>query len=407
MKRIFLLCAALCFAAVSHAQKWEGLADTPPMGWSSWNKFACNVDEGMIREIADALVASGLADAGYVYINIDDCWHAAERDADGFPQCDPERFPSGMKALADYVHAKGLKLGIYSDAGCKTCALRFGSLGHEYQDALQYARWGIDYLKYDWCNSENINPVGAYTLMRDALRAAGRPILFSICEWGTNKPWEWAQEVGHLWRTTGDIGLAFSDPADFKVDWRPRTVLENLDSNAGLRRHAGPGHWNDPDMLEVGNGMPVNQDRAHFTMWCMMAAPLILGNDVRTMSDETAAILLDREVIAIDQDSLGVQGLRYETDNGLEVWFKPLAGGDWAFCLLNRTLEPRRYLIDWQRFNFTDVEVSQRSTDFDKIVYEGRDLWFGGKPFRTNRVREVVVPAEDVVLYRLTPVKKK
>ena len=166
MKRLLLFCAALCCAATSSAQKWEGLADTPPMGWSTWNKFGCNVDERMVREMADALVESGLAEAGYVYLNIDDCWHASERDADGFPQCDPERFPSGMKALADYVHSKGLKLGIYSDAGRRTCAGRFGSFGHEYQDALQYARWGIDYLKYDWCNTENINPVGAYTLRR-------------------------------------------------------------------------------------------------------------------------------------------------------------------------------------------------------------------------------------------------
>lgn len=406
MKRFLFLCAALCCAAISHAQKWEGLAETPPMGWSSWNKFGRNVDERMIRETADAMVASGLADAGYVYINIDDCWHAPDRDADGFPQCDPEHFPGGMKALADYIHARGLKLGIYSDAGHKTCAGRFGSLGHEYQDALQYARWGIDYLKYDWCHNENINPVGAYTLMRDALRAAGRPILFSMCEWGSNKPWEWASEVGHMWRSTGDIGAVFAGPIEAEPGaWKPRTVLENLDSNAGLRRYAGPGHWNDPDMLEVGNGMSVNQDRAHFTMWCMMAAPLILGNDLRAMPQETAAILLNKEAIAIDQDPLGVQGLRYETDNGLEIWFKPLAGGDWAFCLFNRTQEPRRYLIDWRRFCFTDVEVSQRSTDFDKVVYQGRDLWSGGKPFRTNRVREVLVPAEDVVLYRLTPVK--
>ena len=407
MKRLLLFCAALCCAATSSAQKWEGLADTPPMGWSTWNKFGCNVDERMVREMADALVESGLAEAGYVYLNIDDCWHASERDADGFPQCDPERFPSGMKALADYVHSKGLKLGIYSDAGRRTCAGRFGSFGHEYQDALQYARWGIDYLKYDWCNTENINPVGAYTLMRDALRAAGRPILFSMCEWGTSKPWTWAREVGHMWRTTGDIGLSFSDPAVFTGDWKPRTVMQNFDDNAGLRRYAGPGHWNDPDMLEVGNGMSVNQDRAHFTMWCMMAAPLILGNDIRAMSDETAAIVTDRDVIAIDQDPLGVQGLRYATDNGLEIWFKPLAGGEWAFCLFNRTHEARPYTIDWQLFSFTDTEVSQCSTAFDRIVYEGRDLWNGGRSFHTDCKREVVVPAEDVVLYRLRPVVKR
>ena len=404
---LILLCAALVGAATAPAQKWEGVADTPPMGWNSWNKFGCNIDERMIREMADAMVDSGLAEAGYVYINLDDCWHAPERDADGFPQCDTTRFPSGMKALADYVHAKGLKLGIYSDAGWTTCAGRFGSLGHEYQDALQYARWGIDYLKYDWCNTADINPKGAYTLMREALRAAGRPILFSICEWGSNKPWEWAPEIGHMWRTTGDIGLSFSDPEVFTGAWKPRTVLQNVDTNAPLRRYAGPGHWNDPDMLEVGNGMTVNQDRAHFTLWCMMAAPLILGNDLRTMTDETAAILTDREVIAIDQDPLGVQGLRYATDNGIEIWFKPLVDGEWAFCLFNRTHEERTYEIDWQLYCFTDTEVSQRSTAFDRIVYEGRDLWNGGKSFRTDRPRSVVIPAEDVVLYRLKPVAER
>ena len=180
MKKLLLLGTCVCLWTVVSAQKWEGVADTPPMGWNSWNKFACDINEELIREIADAMVDSGLADAGYLYINLDDCWHAPERDADGFPQCDTTRFPSGMKALADYVHAKGLKIGIYSDAGRKTCGGRFGSFGHEYQDALQYARWGFDYLKYDWCESDNINPVGAYTLMRDALRAAGRPILFSM-----------------------------------------------------------------------------------------------------------------------------------------------------------------------------------------------------------------------------------
>lgn len=405
MKKLLLL-LALFAAASASAQKWEGLAATPPMGWNSWNKFACEINEELIRGVADAMVDSGLADAGYLYINLDDCWHASERDADGFPQCDSTRFPSGMKALADYIHAKGLKIGIYSDAGRRTCGGRFGSLGHEYQDALQYARWGIDYLKYDWCDTENINPQGAYTLMRDALRAAGHPILFSMCEWGHSKPWEWAAEVGHMWRSTGDIALSFSEQV-VNGTWEANSVLRCIDLNAPLRRYAAPGHWNDPDMLEVGNGLTQNQDRAHFTMWCMMASPLILGNDIRAMSEETARIVLDPDLIAIDQDSLGVQGLRYAADDGLEYWFKPLSGGDWAVCLFNRTQEPRSCTLDWQRFNFTDEEVSQRSTSFDTLVYDVRDLWNGGKTFRTDRPREVVVPAEDVLLYRLTPSAKQ
>lgn len=402
MKQFVFLVATLLTALNVSAQKWENLADTPPMGWNSWNKFACNINEELIREVADAMVESGLADAGYIYINLDDCWHAAERDENGFPQCDKERFPSGMKALTDYVHSKGLKIGIYSDAGRRTCGGRFGSWGHEYQDALQYARWGFDYLKYDWCETENINPVGAYTLMRDALRAAGRPILFSMCEWGSNKPWEWAADVGHMWRTTGDIGLSF-DKQIVHDTWEQNSVLRCIDINAPLRRYAGPGHWNDPDMLEVGNGLTANQDRAHFTMWCMMAAPLILGNDIRSMSEETAAIILDEEVIAIDQDPLGVQGLRYAVEGDLEIWFKPLVDGDWAMCLFNRGKQDIDYLIDWQKFNFTDEEVSQRSTSFDTIIYEGRNLWLGGKSFTTKKSRSVTVPAEDVILYRLTP----
>ena len=228
--------------------------------------------EGIVRETADAMVATGMRDAGYRYVIIDDCWQG-ERDADGFIQPDPERFPSGMKALADYVHAKGLKLGLYSDAGWTTCGDRPGSRGHEYQDALSYARWGIDYLKYDWCDTDGLNAEGAYQTMRDALEAAGRPIVFGICEWGDNQPWEWGKTIGHLWRTTGDIAPCFDCEVDHG-DWSSWGVLRILDMQEGLRAHAGPGHWNDPDMLEVGNGMSEAEDRAHFSMWAMLAAPL-------------------------------------------------------------------------------------------------------------------------------------
>ena len=261
---VAVLAALLCIPFGVKAQKFEGLADTPPMGWNSWNKFACDINEAIIRGIADAMVETGLRDAGYIYLNLDDCWHG-ERDSLGFIQADPVKFPSGIRALADYVHSKGLKLGIYSDAGRKTCGGRPGSFGHEYQDALQYAKWGIDYLKYDWCESEDINPVGAYNLMRDALRAAGRPVYFSMCEWGHSKPWEWASETGHSWRTTGDIYNCF-DCVDEHPGWKAFGVLQILDMQNGLRKYAGPGHWNDPDMLEVGNGQTVSEDRAHFSM---------------------------------------------------------------------------------------------------------------------------------------------
>ena len=236
----YLLAAVLTAFSItaSFAQKFEGLAQTPPMGWNSWNKFACNIDENIIKGVADAMVETGLRDAGYVYLNLDDCWHG-ERDSLGFIQADPVKFPSGIKALADYVHSKGLKIGIYSDAGRKTCGGRPGSFGHEYQDALQYAKWGIDYLKYDWCETYDINPVGAYNLMRDALRAAGRPILFSMCEWGSSKPWEWAAETGHMWRTTGDIFNCF-DCVDQHPGFASYGVLQILDMQNGLRKYAGP-----------------------------------------------------------------------------------------------------------------------------------------------------------------------
>lgn len=402
LKKFFLLLAVSCLAGWQDisAQKFEGLADTPPMGWNSWNKFACNINEQLIREVADAMVETGLRDAGYVYLNLDDCWHG-QRDSLGFIQPDPERFPSGMKALADYVHSKGLKIGIYSDAGRSTCGGRPGSFGHEYQDALQYAGWGIDYLKYDWCDSEDINPVGAYNLMRDALRAAGRPIYFSMCEWGSSKPWEWAAETAHSWRTTGDIFNCF-DCVDEHPGWKAYGVMQILDMQAGLRKYAGPGHWNDPDMLEVGNGQTVNEDRAHFSMWCMLAAPLILGNDIRNMSQETKDIIMNKEVIAIDQDSAGIQGLKFLAEDGLEFWFKPLVNDEWAFCILNRTTEAKEYAIDWQRFNLYD-DVAKRFTDFDSKVYEIRDLWAGKNAGNTKKGRTVVIPGHDVVLYRLTP----
>jgi alpha-galactosidase len=400
MKNKFLALILISIVALSSAfaQKFENLADAPAMGWNSWNKFACNIDEQTIRGVEDMLVASGLRDAGYVYLNLDDCWHG-ERDSLGFITADPIKFPSGMKALADYIHSRGLKFGVYSDAGRTTCGGRPGSFGHEYQDAITYAQWGVDYLKYDWCASDNINAKGAYSLMRDALHNAKRPVYFSMCEWGDNHPWEWASDVGHSWRTTGDISNCFDCEIDYG-GWKSLGVLQIIDKNEPLRKYAGRGHWNDPDMLEVGNGMSVNQDRAHFTMWCMMAAPLILGNDIRNMSTETTEILLNKEVIAIDQDELGIQGLRFKVENGLEFWLKPLAGGDWAFCILNRSQQPIKYTIDWNNFdmrdNFSGYETTLRSQ-----TYSIRNLWTKKDEGKTNIKKEVVVAAQDVLLFRL------
>ncbi|HYD51312.1 MAG TPA: glycoside hydrolase family 27 protein [Gemmatimonadaceae bacterium] len=400
MRRLRLGALALAFFAIPlQAQKFEGLALTPPMGWNSWNRFGCNVDEKLIRETADAMVASGMRDAGYQYVNIDDCWHGT-RDSLGFIRPDPQRFPSGMKALADYVHAQGLRIGIYSDAGDKTCGGRPGSRGYESQDALTYARWGIDYLKYDWCNTQGLAAVGAYTTMRDALHRAGRPIVFSVCEWGDNKPWDWAKPVGHLWRTTGDITHCWDCEQDHGI-WSSWGILRILDKQKGLRVHAGPGHWNDPDMMEVGNGMTVNEDRAHFSMWAMLAAPLIAGNDLRTMSAESRAILLNREVIAIDQDSLGVQGWAYESSpSGVEIWFKPLANGDWAMAVLNRAATPQPVHFDFAHEYLSDGH-SKREAKFGEITYAIRDLWARRELGTTARPLAATVPGHDVLMLRL------
>ena len=405
MNRRFLLTILLLLLlpVIGRAQTRESLSLTPQMGWSSWNNFQGNINEDIIKSIADAMVASGLKDAGYTYINIDDCWHD-KRDADGFIQADPKHFPHGIKALADYVHSRGLKLGIYSDAGSETCAGRPGSLGHEYQDALQYARWEVDYLKYDWCNTTNVNAQGAYQLMRDALQAAGRPIFFSMCEWGDNHPWRWAKGIGDSWRIGPDIWCSFDSTRVFPT-YIQCSVIDCINRNDSLRSYAGPGHWNDPDMSEVGNGLSANQDRAHFTMWCMMASPLILGNDVRNMSDETKAILTNRDLIAIDQDKLGVQGLRFLIRGGLEYWFKPLSNGDWAMTIFNPTRQSLSCSLNWQDFNLTDEEVSKRSTAFDQNVYKIKNLWTGrmeGKTTLKSKIeRKVSVPAQDVITYRL------
>lgn len=378
--------------------KAEGLALTPPMGWNSWNKFQCDVSEQLIRETADAMVATGMKDAGYQYINIDDCWHG-ERDARGFIQVDAKRFPNGMKALADYIHSKGLKIGIYSDAGWKTCGGRPGSRGYEFQDAQTYAEWGIDYLKYDWCNTEGLNAEGAYQTMSAALRKAGRPIVFSLCEWGNQKPWLWGQKVGHLWRTTGDITACF-DCVVNHGDWKAWGVVQILDMQEGLRQYAGPGHWNDPDMLEVGNGLTANQDRAHFSLWAMLAAPLIAGNDLRKMPESVKAVLTQREVIAINQDALGVQGLRHAAKDGIETWVKPLAGGDWAVMLFNRNKEPRAVTLDWAQLKLTD-ELSKRSLDAVATRYQLRDLWAGKDLGASGAAIQRELPAQDVFMLRL------
>jgi len=368
----------------------NGLALTPPMGWNSWNKFACNVNERIVRDTADAMVGSGMRDAGYQYVVIDDCWQGP-RDDRGFITADSRRFPSGIKALADYVHARRLKFGIYSDAGRLTCGGRPGSQGHEYGDALTYASWGVDYLKYDWCNTGDRNAQEAYAVMADALRVSGRPIVFSMCEWGTAKPWLWARNVGNLWRTTGDIWDSFATK-DKAHDWA-HPMLEIVDSNEPLWSHAGPGHWNDPDMLEVGNGgMTTVEYRAHFSLWAMMAAPLIAGNDVAHMDDATRSILLNKEVIAVDQDSLGAQGRRVAKDGASEMWTKPLAGGAQAVLLFNRSEQPATFNFAW-----TDLGVAAKRPG------RVRDLWSHRDIARPSLRHSAIVEPHGVAMFRVTP----
>lgn len=333
-KSVLLVVAALLFISVS-AQKFEQLAKTPPMGWNSWNKFGCNVSEVMIMGIADAMVSSGMKDAGYQYIVIDDCWQVS-RDETGEIVVDKDRFPHGMKYVADYVHSKGLKFGIYSCAGSRTCAGRPGGLGHEYQDARTYAAYGVDYLKYDWCNSSTQEAKSSYANMRDALYKAGRPIVFSLCEWGQNKPWEWASTVGQLWRTTGDI----SD------NWN--SMIGIFDKQKDLARYAGPSGWNDPDMLEVGNGgMTFEEYKTHFSLWCMLAAPLLAGNDLATITPETKSILMNKEMIAVNQDTLGVQATCYRDNGDYQIWVKGLSNNEKAICLLNKGDEKKTVLVDF------------------------------------------------------------
>lgn len=408
MKYILLTLTFLSFTFLAVGQanrprvnynKFENLALTPPMGWNSWNKFACNVDEKLIRETADAMVASGMRDAGYSYINIDDCWHG-DRDSLGFIHPNAERFPSGMKALADYIHSKGLKLGIYSDAGSATCGGRPGSRGYEYQDAAMYAEWGIDYLKYDWCNTEGLKAEGAYKTITAALRKAGRPMVLSICEWGTDKPWVWGPAVGQLWRTTGDIFNCFDCIEDHGT-WKSYGVMQILDKQDGLREYAGPGHWNDPDMLEVGNGMPLNEDRAHFSMWAMITAPLIAGNDLRKMSKETIAVLTNKNVLAINQDSLGVQAFRYSVMDSVETWLKPLKGGDWAICFLNRSKISKPLKFDIQSQMITD-NFSKRVLDTKSKSYAIKNLWTDQSLGNSKSALNAMLPDHDVLMLRLS-----
>ncbi|ADJ49531.1 alpha-galactosidase [Amycolatopsis mediterranei S699] len=324
-----LAAAAVPIALLSVQQPAQALennlARTPQLGWNDWNSFGCNVNETLVRQTADVMVSSGMAAAGYQYVNIDDCWSEWNRDSSGNLVPDHTKFPSGMKALADYVHGKGLKLGIYSSAGTTTCQGYPASLGNEQRDANLWASWGIDYLKYDNCGDhQGRSGQDRYVAMRDALAKSGRPILFAICNWGGDSVNQWGPATGNSWRTTWDI----------QGNWG--SVLGILDAQPGWAGLAKPGAWNDPDMLEVGNGLSDTEARAHFSLWALLNAPLLAGNDLRTMSAATRSILTNTEVIGVNQDWGGRQGNRIADYGDTEVWTKPMANGSMAVVLLNR-----------------------------------------------------------------------
>jgi len=392
------LVALASFAASSPAQKpAPGVALTPPMGWNSWNYFAEKVDDKGVRAAADQLVASGMKDAGYVYVNIDDTWEG-KRDASGVLHPN-EKFPD-MKALADYVHAKGLRLGIYSSPGPKTCAGYEGSYGHELQDAQLYASWGIDYLKYDMCSfipevmqkQAPHDPAAqmrlmhqAYERMDKALKSTGRPIVYSFCQYGWDAVWEWASQYGgNLWRTTGDI----------TPEWDRIYTL--LSRQAGLEQYAGPGHWNDPDMLEVGNGkLSFHENRSHFTLWAMQAAPLLAGNDLTRMKPEVKSILTNPAVIAIDQDTLGKQASRIYTEGQVEVWARPLRGGAMAIAILNAGDD---------RYSTHPFHLSLAKLGL-KGAQQSKDLW-NDKALELQENMPLEIASHDVLLVRIDSPKR-
>jgi alpha-galactosidase len=365
-------------AAPPAAALGNGLAVTPQMGFNDWNAYGCNVSESLIKSTAQAMHTNGMQAAGYTYVNIDDCWLTHSRDSSGRLVPDPSKFPDGIKGTADYVHSLGLKLGIYEDAGTATCAGYPGSLGHETTDAQSFASWGVDYLKYDNCNNNGVNAQSRYTAMRDALAATGRPILYSLCNWGQDSVWTWGTNVGNSWRTTGDITASFS------------SMLSIFHSNVGLASYAGPGHWNDPDMLEVGNGsLTATEARTEFSLWSEMAAPLIAGTNLTSASSTTLSIYTNTRVIAVDQDSLGKQGTMVSSSGGLDVLAKPLANGDVSVALFNET--------------GSTATISTSAAAIGKSgasSYTLTDLWSGATSSTSGTI-SASVPAHGTVMYRV------
>jgi alpha-galactosidase len=370
------------------------------MGWTS--EKLSDVSESSIKAAADALVTSGLHRVGYAHVLIADGWQGT-RNEDGFILPDARRFPSGMKALVDYVKQKGLKVGLTSGAGDRTCGGGWGSRGHEYQDALQYARWGIDYLEYDWCHADGLSANGAYVTLRDALRSTRRPIVLSVADGGTTQAWNWAKGVAQLWDTASDVSACFTCVEERGVG-KSWGVLPLVDRQEGYRAFAGPGHWNDLGALQVGAGMTDAEDRAHVSLWAMLAAPLIANNDLTSMSESTRKILTNPEVIAVDQDNLGIQGFRYRTDGALDVWVRPLTRGQLAVLFLNRGATALDLAFDWSKHEVVD-DLTRKRYSFSSATYSVRDLWAHQPRDTTKTPLSTTLQSHDVLLLRLTPNK--
>jgi alpha-galactosidase len=413
MKIIKLLSATIVFTMmwlVLFSQPDEKLAQTPPMGWNSWNLFEGDVSEDLLKEIADAMVETGMKEAGYEYIIIDDIWQGGRDNRNNIIP-DPEKFPNGIKALADYVHSKGLKLGIYSTAAKLTCAGFTGSYGFEEQDAKTFAEWGIDYLKYDYCNApgDMLTAIERYKKMGDALKSTDRPIVYAICEWGPRKPWLWGNEAGgHLWRTTWDS----------RDVWETKTydsglagIMNILDKQVGLEAYAGPGGWNDPDLLMVGlygNGKSSSWDgskgcndveyKSHFSLWCMLAAPLIVNLDIRNMNEATKEILLNKEMIAINQDPLGKQGFKFADEGDFEIWVKELSNEEIAVCFLNRSEEQIKKKVN--------IDSIIERFGYQSKSYKAIDVWNPENIKKGKFPKKASIEWHGIVVFKLTKNKQ-
>jgi len=414
---LFLFIVLIFFKSVPSLSLEDNCAKTPPMGWNSWNTFQLDIHEELVKGVTDVMIETGMRDAGYQYVCIDDGWMLEVLDQEEKLIVNDNKFPSGLKALGDYIHKQGLKFGLYLDAGVKTCGGFAGSYGHEELHAQQFADWGVDFIKIDFCFThsrclenpdcrKDNGPIHAYKghevfykKWYQAIQKTGRPIVISICEWGWDEPWEWGHKWGHMFRTTGDIrdswGTNYLELPQVGK-WVLGPWIGLLDRQIGLEPYNGPGHWNDPDMMIVGMKNLNNQEyRAQFTMWCILAAPLIAGNDIRNMNSMTIETLTNPEVIAVNQDPLGRQGTRIRKNGDLEVWAKPLKDNEWAVALFNRSGDNADITVFWE-----DLELSPNT------LIKVRDLWEKSDIGSFTRSFSEIVPYHSTLLFKFSSGKE-